>query len=286
MSAEFWLLVVLYLLTPVGIFVGRNWLKASIERGVQHGFDKKLEALKSELHNNEEEFKSELRQKEAQINALRDGMLDGRAQRQVLIDKRRLEAVDGLWAGFMALAPLTMVSASMAVINFDVAAQEAPVSPNARKFFQVITGNQEDTFKKLSQTTPKKEQPFVSPLAWAYYSAYQAIVLGAYMRAKVLEFGVDNPQKILNEEPVKNLIKAALPHYNEYIDEYGPSGYHYLLEELEKSLLTELQKMIRGEEQAAADVEQAARIMDMLDKVKVRPTPAAEEPVAAPATAQ
>ena len=130
---QFWLLLLLYLATPVVIFIGRNWIKARIEGSVRAGFEAKLETLRSDLRRSEEELKSELRSKEAQITALRDGILSGRAQRQALVDKRRLEAVDGLWAAYTDLAPFAVVSRYMASINFDVVvAREAHLHPNAQ----------------------------------------------------------------------------------------------------------------------------------------------------------
>jgi hypothetical protein len=48
----------------------------------------------AELHKSDDAFKSELRSKEAEIAALRDGILSRRMQRQALLDKRRMEAVE------------------------------------------------------------------------------------------------------------------------------------------------------------------------------------------------
>ena len=89
-----WLSIGLYVFSAIGVFVARNWIKAGIEKSVQHGFDAKIETLRTELRKSEETFKSDLRSKESQISALRDGVLSGRAQRQALLDKRRLEAVE------------------------------------------------------------------------------------------------------------------------------------------------------------------------------------------------
>jgi hypothetical protein len=169
---QFWLLLLLYLAIPAAIFIGRNWIKARIEGSVRAGFEAKLEALRSDLRRSEEELKSELRSKEAQITALRDGILSGRTQRQALVDKRRLEAVDGLRAAFTALTPFTMVPKLMTSINFDVAAREVHRHPNTQKFFRMISGgDQTANLSKIAQHPGKNEQPFVSPLAWAYFSA-------------------------------------------------------------------------------------------------------------------
>ena len=96
MGWGFWLLLAIDAVIGIGIFAGRNWLKASKERSVQHRFDARLEELRADLRKSEEGLKSELRLKEGQITALRDGVLSGRAHRQALLDKRRLEAVDRL----------------------------------------------------------------------------------------------------------------------------------------------------------------------------------------------
>jgi len=271
MGWEFWLLFILYILTPAGIFVGRNWIKASIERSIQHGFDAKLETIRADLRRSEEGFKSELRLKENEISALREGILSGRAQRQLLLNKRRLDAVERVWTAINELAPFKGVSAFMAVINFDEAAKEAPRDPKIRQFFEVISRTQVPDITNFKNSA-RDEQPFVSQLAWAYFSAYQMIVLSSYMRAKILELGLDNPGKFLNNDNMKNILKAALPHQSEFIDRYDPLAYHYLLDELEKSLLSELQKMLRGEDQDEAGLAHAARIMDMVEKISAEST--------------
>jgi hypothetical protein len=99
MTWEFWLLIGVDAVFGIAIFAGRNWLKATIEHSVQHHFDKEIEELRTELRKSEETFKSELRLKETEIGALRDGILSGRTQRQAFLDRRRLDAVERLWAG-------------------------------------------------------------------------------------------------------------------------------------------------------------------------------------------
>ena len=267
MGWGFWLLLAIDAVIGIGIFAGRNWLKTSIERSVQHRFDARLEELRADLRKSEEGLKSELRLKEGQITALRDGVLSGRAQRQALLDKRRLEAVDRLWAAFMALAPFAGVSKFMSVLDFDVVAHDAPLNSNMRKLFHTIAGDHDEKMKQLSENVAKSEQLFISPLAWAYFYAYQSVVLSAYMRAKALEIGLENPAKLFKDEHVKNLLKEVLPHYSEYIDKFGSFGFHDLLEELEKRLFAELQKTLRGEEEDQASLERAAKIMELAHKV-------------------
>ncbi len=252
------------------VFGARHWIVSRIQKGVQHKFDEKLESIRADLRKNEELFKSELRAKEVEIAALRDGVLGGRANRQALLDKRRIEAVERVWAAVNTLGAYKFISASMAIVNFDVAAKEAPRNENVRKFFELI-GSQVPAGKTVDHPA-KNEQPFVSPLAWAYFSAYQAIVIGAYAQAKILEIGLEEPGKFLNKDYVRNLLKAALPHQSKFIDEYDTNTYYYLLDELESNLLSELRKMLEGKDIDQASVAQSAEIMEMVKKVREEST--------------
>src|SRR5262249_18345187 len=127
-NIELWLStlsVFIALATPVVVFATRTLLLAWISKGVQHSFDVKIERLRTELRHNEERFKSELRDKEAEIAALRNSVLSGSASRQSLLDKRRFEAVERIWIAVNDLAQLKPLSGLMAVMNVKEMAKDA-----------------------------------------------------------------------------------------------------------------------------------------------------------------
>lgn len=258
------ILILLNLSLVIGIFFGRNWLKANIENSVRHKFDERIEGIRTELRKSEEKLKSELRSKELEISTLRDVVLSGRANRQALFDKRQMEAVERLWAAFIALNPYKTVSASMSRIKLERAAERAPHEPNLRKFFEMIRNLA--PVPKTSDNPVENEQPFLSPLAWAYFSAYRAVVMNAYATAKVLELGIDKSTELLSTEYAQDLLKAALPHQTEYIEKYKSAGYHNLLDELEQSLMKELKKMLEGEYADSASIKQASAIIMAVKK--------------------
>ncbi len=246
------------------IFIAKHKIKAEIERSVQHKFDGKIETLRADLRKTEAEFKSELRLKETEISALRDGVLGGRVNRQAMLDKRRLEAVERVWAAVTELAPFKVVSASMAVIKFDAASKRVPHEPNLRKVFEIIGKNAPDDFPTA---LAHNERPFVSPITWALFSAYQTIIGFAYMRAKILELGIEGAGEFLNTEHVKNLLKTTLPDRAEFIDQSDIGAHYFLLDELEEKLLGELRKMLDGVETDEAAIAQSANIMKAVDEV-------------------
>jgi cell division protein FtsB len=93
MTSVIWIQAAINLVLLAALFASRIWIKASIEKRVQHQFDEKIESVRTELRKSEEKFKQEMQAREAEISALRDGVMGGRATRQAIIDKRRLEAV-------------------------------------------------------------------------------------------------------------------------------------------------------------------------------------------------
>lgn len=116
----------------------RSLITTRLTKSVQHEFDAKLEALRTEHRKSEESFKADLRAKDAQIELLRNGAISGLASRQAALDKRRIEAVDHLWSAVTELAPAKGASSWMATIKFDAAVKEAERNPKFRQVFEVL----------------------------------------------------------------------------------------------------------------------------------------------------
>lgn len=245
-------------LLAVALWLGRELISTRLTNSVQHNFDKKIESIKAHLRASEERFKAQLREKEAQIAALRSGALTVLASRQAALDKRRLEAVDQLWSSFNALAPARAIAANMAVINFESAAKQAERDPKVRQFFEMI--GQGFDMKSLDLTGAAKARPFLSPMVWAVYSAIQAVTFHSVMRLQILKGGLGS-NDFADHKAIEKLVVAALTHYSEYLEKNGPAVYFYVLEALDAKLLAELQSMLSGAEADTASLQQAAEII-------------------------
>jgi hypothetical protein len=259
----------LYVLTVVGLFVGRNWLKVRIEKGIQYSFENKLEVLRTQLRKNEEVFKADLRNKESEIALLRNSVLSGSISRQSLLDKRRFEAVEKVWTAINDFAQLKGLSAMMAVVDFEAIAKRTG-DPKIQMFLDGIGAGPPDVVKTKDigqlKNVARDERPFLPELAWAYFSAYTSILFGSLMRYMVLKSGLAGVADVLTNEPTKKILKAALPHQSSFIDKFEPGAYHHLLDELETLLLAELRKILEGEQADRAAIDKARGIMDVIDK--------------------
>jgi hypothetical protein len=250
----------------LALWLGRKLIATRLTKSVEHEFNTKLESLRAELRKNEELFKADLRSKETEIEALRSGAMAAMASRQIALDKRRLDAADQLWAAFTALGPAKGISMIMAAVNFEATAKLAVKDARVREMFTGIGGDFD--LKKIDFSHSAKARPHVSPMVWALFCTYQAIVVLAVVKLQIIKLGIDvDPKKLIDKDVTTNLIKAALPHHSEYIDQVGEAGYHYLLEELEVRLLDELRKMLEGVEADKTSVEQAAKIVKLSNEL-------------------
>lgn len=245
------------LLALVG-WLSRNLISTRLTKSVEHEFNEKLELLRAQLREADERFKADLRTKEVEISLLRSGALSAMASRQIAIDKRRLEAIDQLWAAFNSYSGARLLSTTLNTIKFEEAAKASAKDPNARKLFEDLgTGFDH---KLIDNASAVKARPFLSAMSWATYKAYTAICMHAVLRWQVLRFGL-GANKLIDDEAIKKLILTALPYYTEYLEKFGPDSYYYVLDALETKLLQEIQQMLSGVEADQASIKQAAEIL-------------------------
>lgn len=267
MSAQDWLPWIslsVSLVVPLAIFIGRNWLKARIEKGVQHSFDLKIEGMRADLRESEERLKSALRDRESEIAILRNAVLAGSASRQALLDKRRFEAVERIWKAVNDMARLKGLSSMMAIMKVKEVAKEVS-NPKMQQVLSMIGANAPD-IADLNNNIARDERPFLPDLAWAYFSAYSTILYGNFLVYQILKAGVEDFEKYVKRDGSKGILKAALPHQTKWIDENQPETYHYLLDELENNLLLELKKILDGVEVDATEIAKAQKILNAVNQ--------------------
>ena len=236
----------------VAVWLGRNVILERLKESVRHEFNEKLERVRAEL-----------REKESQIDALRSGALSGVQHRQSALYDRRLRATEDLWGAVISLAGAKQISALMASIKFDAAAEEAAKNTQFREILKIMGGIFDP--KKIDLKQALLSRPYVSKLAWAYFSAYQSIVMHAVIQLESLKAGL--VKDFSKADEIVGLVKAALPHQEQYIEKYGISACHYLLEELELKLLNEIDNTLNGVEDDQESLKKAANILKEADSL-------------------
>jgi hypothetical protein len=245
-------------------YLARTLILTRLKGAVTHEYDAKLASLKSDLEAKQTALKAELHAKQAQLDTFRNAVLSGVASRQAAVDKRRLEAVDQLWEAVRLLGFLKGAATFIATVHFEKLLAEAERNPKAKEFAKPF----EVPLDKMTElgVVSHKARPYLSGLAWAYFSAYQAILLFAVAQMNLLKYGLNEP-KLLRPEHVVTLANAALPGYEEYLAKNGTNGAYYLLDELERKLLDELTRSLKEGAGDAENVGQVAAILTAVDDV-------------------
>ena len=240
-------------LTTTTVLAVLAWLSRSLiitrlTNSVKNEFDTKIEKLKSDLN-----------AKEAQIESLRNGAMSGFLTRQSSLYQRQLQAIDEIWHSVKELEKGKYISATLVTLKFEACAKESVKNPQFREFIEDIGGNFK--LEDLDMSGAKKARPFITPIAWAYYSAYSAVIMLAVAKLQVLKIGVEEPEKYFDFESTKKLLKKVLPLQSDYIDKYDSSTHHYFLDEIEELLLNELQNIQKGIETDKENTKRAAEII-------------------------
>jgi hypothetical protein len=238
------------------LWLFKGVIKTRLVNAVRHEYDKDLELLRSSQRKNEEILKADLKEKEIQIEALRSGALSAIMTRRNTLYARQLIAIEDLWGAIISLSYGKSISATMAILKFDEAVKKAADDDRFRKIFEVFSVNY-DSDQVYKQSN--KARPFVSELAWAYFSAYQTIISNGVLRLKALQTGVGDD--FSDHGAILKIVTASLPEYSEYISQNGVSGLHYLLDALETKLLKEIQVMLKDSGSDEEDMKRAAQIL-------------------------
>ncbi|MCQ6458496.1 hypothetical protein, partial [Vibrio parahaemolyticus] len=60
---------------------------------------------------------------------------------------------------------------------------------------------------------------------------------------------------------VARIVRFALPHCQEYLDQRGEAGYHSLLDELEELIILAINEMLAGQDADRETLERASEIL-------------------------
>lgn len=236
-------------------FLCRKLISTRLTNSVRHEYDIKLAEINSKISS-----------KQLEIESIRSGTLHNLSERQNVLFKRQLEAIEKLWSIVLALKPAKEASGLLNIIPYDLAINAAKEHPHYREFFSKVSSFD---LAELPLKEAEKERPFITPMAWAYFSAYLTITRHAAIKMHAIKNGLDIKEAIdANLQSVLKLTQKTLPNRAQYIEKKGESGLHKLLDELEECLLSEFDKTFNGKETDKNSIAQAAEIIKLAKELQ------------------
>ncbi|MGL6537796.1 hypothetical protein ACSZNU_18325 [Aeromonas hydrophila] len=234
------------------LFLSRNLILTRLTNAVKHEYDKKLELLRADLS-----------RKDREIESLRQVGFSGLQQRQNILFNKQVDAIELLWAATCKLDLGKPISTMMQRLKTSEISNVITYDKKLQQFFKYISMHID--MQDLASINPLPARPFISKLAWAYYSAYSAIVWHYVVQAKLFESGLSD--NLLDVEKIKTIVHVALPHQKEFIDEFGSDSLGYLLDELQDKILLELESIMNGETLDTSGLEKAAKIQKLAQEL-------------------
>lgn len=251
-------------------------LKKVIETAITSAFDEKLEKVKSDFRREEEKLSAELRARTAEIEALRSGALVNFTARQAELGRRRLLAVERVWAEVIELGKYKHLSLSVQSLNvdaiFESTSKNAVDRQKMSEFAAILLGDLADPKTQPYEATANKERPFVPELTFALFMSYRQILLWPYILLQTLR--VQGDGKLLKTEGLLEVARKALPHQGHFLDEHGVYALPFLVDELETAVLTSLRVALEQKDSDDAAVAQAKAIVEAVNKLEPATPPA------------
>ena len=267
-------------LVSSGALAGAGWLlrvplKRWIERAIAVVFDEKLEKVKSDFRQEEEKLSAELRARAAEIEALRSGAFVNFASRQAELGRRRLLAIERVWAEVTELSKYRYLSTYAESLNVDAIIEATSKSAADRQkmsdFATLLLGNLVDPKAQPYEASAIKERPFVPELTFALFMSYRQVVLWPYLLLQSIRLMGD--LKLLKTGPIVDVARKALPQQGAFLDEHGVAGVPFLVEELETAVLASLREALEQKDADEAALTQAKAINEAVSASTAKPPP-------------
>lgn len=248
------------------IWLSRKWISERLGRSIQHEYDQKLTVLKASLASDLEKLRSETVKYESEVKSLREGALSNLTQREAILFKKRVEAIECIWAAKQKLDKGLFLATTIGVINWERVGENDPPSEALSEIADLYLRSGSN-LADLGSDNLQTCKLYVSSLLWARFEAYQAIIIDAYARMTLLQ--KKQPLSLLNTDGVTDLLKKAIPECTQVIDEYGVSIFSSLLKALGEKLLIEMRAELNSSEPDEVTLRKAADII--ADAQKLNP---------------
>ena len=156
---------------------------------------------------------------------------------------------------------------TLSMLKLEAVAKRAPREKTLRDAMALMMGG--DNFvETINALKAEQERPYVSDMAWAIYSAYTAIILGAWGVINALSKGLEDADKLIDANLAKTLLESVLPHRKEAIERVGFTGYYHFMNELEALMLAEIRAELEGQRADEEAVRRNAALVDAVNQSK------------------
>jgi hypothetical protein len=262
-----------WVVSGLGGFLGALFLLPTrlFEIVLRARVDRLLDASKHVLQRELEQLKGDIKSRDEQIASVRSIALSGLATRTEVLTKRRLQAVEVIWASILEYKryrPLVEMTRAIKMKEaMEGAATQTSDGERVRTFAKTLVEMNKIGSLKF-EARPDREQIYVSPDVWARFSVYRSVMTLPVTKIFAMQQGVRS-DFIKSQKPLLAAAKSVLPHMSEFIDEHGEEGLSYLHDLFEEEVLKAIVAGFSDAQPDANSVKQAVSIIQNVNRASI-----------------
>lgn len=231
-----WLLGVVTATGAISVvgYLLRDTIAKFFSKAVEHRFEKRLEAFKGELRDNEKE-----------LEQIRSFLVSARRDHDTALQSKRFEAAETLLRARHGLAQFSMLIEYMKILNTEEILKDAD-DPKVAEFIEVLVKpfDLDEKVKQLGVVDKTLPRLYLSETSIKTFDAYESILLNAVMMMKIFTVPFRNKGNLVKAGTLSKTVIDLVPSSKEGFDKFGESyAYHwstYFHDEILKSLRHEI----------------------------------------------
>lgn len=215
-------------------------------------------------------LESRLRESEASSQTFRQFALANLGKNEDLLIERRIRAAEAVWTDAVSLQKHRYLVEFLKVLNVEELEKDIH-RKDYQEFINNLTPNLAPDKLKL-EFSSATHRPFLSPLAWASFSAYVAIYSIPLIVFVTLRSGMKIGSSI-NKGDYGRIIAPIVPEALEDVRENGVLRVLHYIDKVEELLLAELKESISGKESSDEANKRARAIIEAVEAARASSTP-------------
>lgn len=215
-------------------YLFRDTIAKFFSKAIEHQFEKRLEAFKGELRDNEKE-----------LEQIRSFLVSARRDRDSALQAKRFEAAEILMRARHGLSQFSMLVEYMKILNVEEILKSGD-DPKIVDFVGILVKpfDVDEKVKQLGALDKSLPRLYLSEKSLKAYDAYESIVLSALLVMKLLSVPLRNKDGLLKKDTLTKTVVELLPNTKDDFEKFGESyAYHwatYFHDDILKSLRHEI----------------------------------------------
>lgn len=232
------------------VFLIRDTVSKLFYKSVEHRFEKKLEAFKAGIRDNEKE-----------LDQIRSFLVSSRRERDSAIQAKRLEAAETLMRARRGLSELSMLVEYMRILNTEQILKDGD-DPKIAEFIKTIVEPIaiEEKVKQLGAIDKTFPRLYLSEQSLNVFDVYESIMLHAAMMMKIFSMPLRDKSNLIKAGSLSKKVLELVPASKEGFDKWGDSYAYHWSTYFHDEILKALRREVSGSDDMTRDTESIQKL--------------------------